>query len=154
MPKISRKASTTLSFLFAILFLLVLALMAVALPFLAAKTVPNPETVSLFGLRGRLLTMIAGYIGIAIGIYADITLLFLLHSVRRERVFTHYCVALLRSLSWCCMGEALVFLTLGALYIVALFISFIALLVGLCMRVVKNVFEQAVAMKEENDLTV
>ena len=154
MPKISQKASTTLSFLFAVLFLLVLVLAAVALPFLAAKAIPDPQARALFGIRSRILTMVAGYIGIAVGFFADFTLLLLLHSVRKERIFTPYCVALLRRLSWCCMGEALVFLALSTQYAVASFIGFIAFLVGLCLRVVKNAFELAVTLKEENDLTV
>ena len=154
MPKISRKASTTLSFILAILFLLVLVLAAIFIPFLAAKNIGEGQVLPVLPLNGRVFALVAGYLGIAIAFFADITLMLLLHSVRRERIFTPYCVALLRRLSWCCMGEALVFLAIGALFTLALFIAFIALLVGLCLRVVKNAFELALSLKEENDLTV
>ena len=154
MLKINRKASTTLSFILAVLFLLVLVLAAIFIPYLAASVIPEDQTFPLLALNGRVVALVAGYVGIAIALFADITLLLLLHSVRRERIFTPYCVALLRRLSWFCMGEAIVFLAVGALFTLALFIAFIALLVGLCLRVVKNAFELAVALKEENDLTV
>lgn len=154
MPKISRKASTTLSFFFAILFFLVMILAAVFIPFLAASIIPQEQRVPLLGLSGRTFALLVGYLGIGIAFAADAALMLLLQSIRRERLFTPYCVALLRTISWCCMGEAFVFLALGALFVVCIFIAFVALLAGLCLRVVKNAFELAVALKEENDLTV
>ena len=39
-------------------------------------------------------------------------------------------------------------------YLVALVLAFTAALLGLCLRVVKNVIEEATAIKSENDLTV
>ena len=79
----------------------------------------------------------------------------LLGNMGREQVFVDENVASLRRISWCCIFVALVCLAAAvvewpSLGIVTLAAGFMALIV----RVVKNVFEQAIAMKDELDYTV
>ena len=78
----------------------------------------------------------------------------LLHNIGNENVFCAANVRCLRILSWCCLFAGLVFL-LGVWFspMVAI-LSGAAAFVGLILRVVKNVFAQAVALKEENDSTI
>ena len=40
------------------------------------------------------------------------------------------------------------------LIIIGFVLAFVAILLGLCLRVVKNVIEEATEIKAENDLTV
>lgn len=83
-----------------------------------------------------------------------ILLNFLLSNIRNEKVFEHSNVSYLRIISYCCFvisGLSLV-MAYWRLLAVVIFIAFA--FVGLLLRVLKNVFEQAVVLREENDLTV
>lgn len=78
----------------------------------------------------------------------------LLQAIARADVFCVQNVARLRALSWACLGAGLFFLT-GCWYAPTLaLLSAAAAFVGLILRVVKNVFAQAVALKKENDFTI
>jgi len=88
------------------------------------------------------------------GWVAIISLLKLLHNIRRGEVFTRRNVKLLRLISWC-----FVFVALACVYgiyvynpcaVVFAAASFLAIL----LRVVKNVMEQATIMREEQELTI
>ena len=96
----------------------------------------------------------------------------LLINVKKEVVFNEENVKLLRAISWLCFFAALV----GAITFIIIFIrmhhilgfisasSLLALAIlaltigeafmGLVVRVVKNVFEAAITIKEENELTI
>ena len=63
-------------------------------------------------------------------------------------------VSLIRGVSWCAIAISLLFLLATPYYLIALALTFTAALLGLCLRVVKNVIEEATAIKAENDLTV
>ena len=78
----------------------------------------------------------------------------LLSNIRSEKVFEYQNVTCLRIISYCCFVIALI----AAVMIIWRVLAFVAviafLFVGLLLRVLKNVFEQAVLIREENDLTV
>ena len=78
----------------------------------------------------------------------------LLHNIGRGLVFMPENVALLRWLSWgCILGGAVA--TASMLYYVPWgMLGLAAGFIGLILRVVKNVFAQAVEIKNENDYTV
>lgn len=78
----------------------------------------------------------------------------LLGNISRELVFEPCNVALLRRLSWCCMAVAMILLVSGFRYTLLLLVAVLAAFVGLILRVIKNVFVQAIELKLENDLTV
>jgi hypothetical protein len=63
-------------------------------------------------------------------------------------------VKYLRRISWCCIVVSLITLAAGVLYIPYVFVSVAAGFMGLMLRVVKNVMENAVQLKEENELTI
>lgn len=79
----------------------------------------------------------------------------LLKNIRAGLVFVAQNVKHLRRISWCCVAAALV-TAVGAaiewpsLALITVAAGFMALIV----RIVKNVFERAIAMKDELDLTI
>ena len=78
----------------------------------------------------------------------------LLLSIKRGAVFTDANVRRMRVMSWCCMGAAAICLASALYYLPFLLVGLAAGFTGLIVRVVKNVFQQAIAMKDELDLTV
>jgi len=89
------------------------------------------------------------------GWLAIVSLLKLLHNIRKEQVFTRQNVRLLRILSWCFIFVTLVSLgTLFTTYLPMLYISLAAGFLAILLRVVKNVMEQATIMREEQELTI
>ena len=85
-------------------------------------------------------------------------ILFLLNSlltnIRSQRVFERVNVTYLRIISYCCFAIAAVSVVMTFWRILALAVVLAFLFVGLLLRVLKNVFDQAVLLREENDLTV
>ena len=78
----------------------------------------------------------------------------LLECISRGEVFTTQNVKALRIISWCCMAAALICLIYSWLYPPFLFVVAAAAFMALILRVLKNVFEQAVTLKQENDFTI
>lgn len=79
----------------------------------------------------------------------------LLGALARGEVFTRENIRRMRFISWCCFGAGALCLP-GAVFIepVVLLAAAACGLMGLIVRIVKNVFEQAALMKDELDLTV
>lgn len=78
----------------------------------------------------------------------------LLKNIKRGEVFTEANVRRMRGMSWCCAGAALICLASALYYLPFLLVGLAAGFTGLVVRVVKNVFQQAIAMKSELDLTI
>lgn len=78
----------------------------------------------------------------------------LLANIRRSEVFIATNVTYLRALSWCCFLSAVIFAVSAAYYIIFLFLALGMAFMGLILRVVKNAFERAVLLQEENDYTI
>ena len=78
----------------------------------------------------------------------------MLGNIRKGQPFISDNVKSLRIISYCCFAESLVFVYFSFLKPFALVIILAAAFIGLILRVVKNVFEQAVALREENDFTI
>ena len=99
------------------------------------------------------------YIGVtyASGVPAAVVLFCLhrlLRNISEEEVFIQENVRSLRIMSWCLIAAALVYLV-GSLFDWYLVVfAAAAAFVGLILRVVKNVFAQAVELKNENDFTI
>lgn len=157
MMKISRKASTILSLVLAVAFLLGLGVLAAMMPGLIDYFLSTPDTA---GTRRNMtdgsiaLLYVLSYLAIAFAVAADTCIILILVQVRRGDIFTPYCVALIRTVSWCVILFGIDFLPVGYFFNLAYVVAFAAGFMGLCVRVVKNAFEEAVAIKDENDLTV
>lgn len=78
----------------------------------------------------------------------------LLANIKRGEVFTDINVRLLRILSWCSFTFSVILFVSGFYYILFLIIAICAAILGLILRVIKNVFEQAIIIKQENDFTI
>ncbi len=78
----------------------------------------------------------------------------LLWNIQHGKAFVELNVKLPRSLSFCCFSVAAIFIYFSILRPFAFVIVFAAGFFGMILRVVKNCFQQAVAMREENDFTI
>lgn len=78
----------------------------------------------------------------------------LLGNVRRGEPFVQSSAKYLRIISWCCFAEAIVFIYFACIKYFAFLVVVGFAFVGLILRVVKNVFEQAIIIREENDYTI
>lgn len=78
----------------------------------------------------------------------------LLRNISAGAVFTAANTAILRLLSWCCIAAGLVCLASALYYPPFLLVSIAAAFMGLILRVLKNVFAEAVRIKDENDYTI
>ena len=78
----------------------------------------------------------------------------ILFNVRKNVVFDRVNVKYCRFISWCCFAVCAFFFALGFFIPFSFVIAFAAGFIGLVVRVVKNLFNEAVDIKEENDLTV
>ena len=90
-------------------------------------------------------------------VFAYITLynlLKLLFNIKNDDIFINMNVKYLRVISWCCFAVSVITLVGGAFYIPFCCISVAAAFVGLMLRVVKNVMQNAVEIKTENELTI
>lgn len=74
--------------------------------------------------------------------------------IGREAVFVFENVRDMRRTSWCCIIVAVICLAGAWVYPTLLVMAAAAAFMGLIVRIVKNVFEQAESMKDELDFTV
>jgi len=85
---------------------------------------------------------------------ALICLHILLGNIKKENVFVGVNVKLLRAISWCCFAAAFVMVFASWYYLLFALMAVAVAFIGLILRVVKNVIEEAVRIKSENDLTI
>ena len=78
----------------------------------------------------------------------------LLTNIKREEVFVLKNVTFLRIISWCCFLAALILVFAFLFYFVVGLMSVMLAFIGLILRVVKNVIEEAVFIKAENEFTI
>lgn len=78
----------------------------------------------------------------------------LLKNIGREEVFVESNVRCLRRISWACYLAALICLASMLYYLPFGLAAAAAGFMGLILRVVKNVFAEAVSLKLENDFTI
>ncbi len=98
--------------------------------------------------------LITLYCSVPAAIIALVCLDILLRNIRQEKPFISQNVKLLRIISYCCFAESLVFMYFATLKVFVLVVVIACAFMGLILRVVKNVFEQAVVLREENDFTI
>lgn len=78
----------------------------------------------------------------------------LLHNISKGAVFERINITYLRRMSWCCFFGAGIALLSWLYYLPWLIVAVAAAFMGLIVRVVKNMMEQAVLLKQENDFTI
>lgn len=109
---------------------------------------------TLSGLKDGILLMITIY---SCSIFAWILLVNLwklLTNIQQGMVFEMTSVKYLRIAAWCCAGVCFICFLSTIYYTPFILISVAAGFMALIVRIIKNVFEQAISMKDELDLTV
>lgn len=157
MLKVSKKLSTTLSLALAVFFFLCCIVGLFILPTLTEMLINLPDNIGNRGnisQLGRTLSLVSAYCIVLDMMLADSLLFFLLLRVRKGAVFTDRSVALIRGVSWCCLGLCIPFGFLGIYFQLSWIVCLLAVFLGLALRVCKNAFEEATEIKQENDLTV
>ena len=157
MLKIPKNLSLSLSLIISALFFVACIAGLFILPALTEMLINTPDNI---GIRdsitdiGRALVLVVAYCIVLTFILADVFLFAILNRVKKGQVFTSTTVALIRGVSWCCFLLCPFFAFLGVYFQLAFIVSFLAIFLGLCLRVVKNAIEEATEIKAENDLTV
>jgi hypothetical protein len=107
------------------------------------------------GLEGKAAYFMATiYAGAFPAAYLLYSLFVLLRRIDAGQVFVDENVELLRRISWSCFLGAVIALVSVFYYNSWLFVAVAAAFMGLIVRVLKNVFAQAVELKNESDYTV
>lgn len=88
------------------------------------------------------------------GLIALFSLDRLLANIKKKDVFIEKNVKHLRAISWCSFAVSAILFVSGFYYLLFLLVAVAAAFFGLILRVVKNVIEQAVTIKNENDFTI
>ena len=78
----------------------------------------------------------------------------LLHNIRKDQTFCTANTRLMIVISWCCLAIALVTCAAAIWYTPFFFITVAMLFIFLIVRVVRSCFVAAIALKEENSLTI
>ena len=157
MLKIPKKLSVNLSIAISVVLFLICVAGAFIMPALVNLLIDTPDNIGNRGdIRevGRVFVHVMAYLVLAAVMLADYLMFRLLFRVREGEVFTAKSVALIRGVSWCCYLLCAAFCGIGIYFQLAFIVAFAALFLGTCLRVVKNVIEEATEIKSENDLTV
>ena len=107
-----------------------------------------------FHFQRGLLLMASICLGSVFGWICLYQLWRLLTNIKRGEMFVPDNVRRMRAVSWCCAGAAAVCALSAAYYLPFIFIAVAAGFMALIVRIVKNAFQQAIAMKDELDLTI
>ncbi|MBQ8741546.1 MAG: DUF2975 domain-containing protein [Clostridia bacterium] len=106
-------------------------------------------------MNNMLTLFVACFYPCAAFAYATLySLIKLLFNIKKDEIFINSNVKYLRRISWCCFAVAVITLIGGVFYLPFLFVAVAAAFVGLMLRIVKNVMQNAVAISEENELTI
>lgn len=157
MLKVSKNFSIVLSLVISVFFFLCCIAGLFIMPGLVKilitlqNQLPGHQDIAGFS---SILVLIASYGILADVMAADIMLFTLLLRIRKRLVFHSATVSLIRGVSWCCLLLCAIFCFLGIYFQLSFIVALCALFLGICLRVCKNAFEEAVSLKEENELTI
>lgn len=143
--------SLALTKLCILLFLGLLLAAVVSAPWLTRWFVDFSQA----GLEGTASYFMATiYVGFVPAAYLLYSLLVLIRRIDVGQVFIAANVELLRRISWSCFLGAVIALISVLYYSPWFFVAVAAAFMGLIVRVLKNVFAQAVDLQDESDYTV
>lgn len=114
----------------------------------------NEKTAHIHAENVVMPLLVTLYCCVPFAVCALVCLDLLLRNISRGEPFIAKNVTLLRIISYCCFGVALVFIYFAVLRPFAFAIVFAAGFFGIILRVVKNCFKKAVEIREENDATI
>lgn len=146
----TKSRSLKLSQVLVYLFLAVLIIGSIALPYLVNWFISINPTKE----YNYYLLLITLWCCAVPAFIALMTLIKLLKNLSNEQVFIQDNANYIRLLSWCCFSVCIVFFVLATQHYLAIVFVIIVAFMGLILRVIKNVFAHAIEIKTENDLTV
>jgi len=103
---------------------------------------------------GRTLILIDAYVIMTVAFFAVFLILFLLRTVSQGQVFSKRAIGQLDALMIGCFIEGILFGVLTPYFQLSLCVALAAFLLGLLLRVVVHVIEEAMRIKQENDFTI
>ncbi len=106
------------------------------------------------GNQVYLAILIAFYLCVPIALFALGNLERLLGNITSGQVFIRYNVLLIRRVCYCCMLVSLICIPAAVYYPPLIFFSIVMLFLCPVVGVVRSVFDAAVTIREENDLTI
>ena len=153
----NRKRSVTLSIVVCFIFVVILTAGLFFGPWAVVKWLSAYRglSVGLPAIKAILTIFCACFYPSSIFAYITLySLLKLLFNIKKDEIFIPQNTKYLRRISWCCFAVAFITLVGGIFYIPFSSIAIAAAFVGLMLRVVKNVMQNAVEIKAENELTI
>lgn len=145
----SQNKSVYLSIAFTTLFALAMTFLTFSIPWLVPFLCRIMERETLVSF----MTVVA-YLSLPAGWGAVWLLYELLFNVKKKHIFIDENVKYLRILSKLCFYVGCVSAVAMFQYLGFLFVSIAAFFIGLMVRVVRNIIQEAIDIKEENDMTV
>lgn len=94
------------------------------------------------------------YIAMPIGAATLVSLTAILKNIEKGFVFERKNVAYMSNISICCFFAAVESMAVGTIHYSVLIFGLMAFLGGIIIRVIMNVFDKAIEIKEENDMTI
>ena len=143
--------SIVLSKMCVIVFLILLAGLAVTAPLLTDKLILISRS-DFNGTKAYFLLTV--YTGIVPAGFLLVSLYRLLERMKSGQVFIAKNVGSLRQISWCCFTGAVICLISAFYYFPWALVGVAAASMGLIVRVVKNVFARAGSLQDDADYTI
>lgn len=153
----NRKRSVTLSIVVCFVFVAVLTLLVIVGPWLVRMwfSIYRGWNEYSFAMYDMITLFKVCFYPCAVFAYITLySLIKMLFNIKNDKIFIAKNVKYLRLISWCCFIVAIITLVGGVFYIPYLFMAVAAAFVGLMIRIVKNVMQNAVAISDENNLTI
>ncbi len=154
----NRKRSVILSIVVCFTFTLILTLGLFLAPRMVTEWLSAYRSISPEGekMKSILAVFCACFYPCSVFGYVTLySLLRLLFNIKKDEIFIHRNIVYLRRISWCCFAVSAITIVGGILCLPSfIFIATAAAFVGLLLRVVKNVMQNAADIKAENELTI
>ena len=144
-----KNRTLTLSLAFTTIFAIALAILTLFAPWIV-------EFLCVLFHRDHLIKFltVVTYLAVPAGWGAIIILYKILLNVDKGNVFEEENVKYLSILSWLCIYVGLLSGFASHKFVMFVIVSIAALFIGLIVRVVRNIIEEAILLKEDSDLTI
>ncbi len=152
-----RKQSAVVSIVVCFVFLVVLTALVFFGPWVATQWLVRFRGMSADGELLQRMILLFKWCFYPCAVFAYVALyclLKLLFNIKLDNTFITQNVGYLRCISWCCLGVTVITAIGGCFYLPFGVIAIAAAFMGLMLRIVKNVLQSAVEIKEENELTI
>lgn len=144
-----KNRSLKLSIAFTTMFAIALTILTLFAPWIV-------EFLCIFFHRNHLIKFltVVTYLAVPVGWGAIVILYKILLNVDKGNVFEEENVKYLSVLSWLCIYVGVLSAFSSLRFIMFILVSISALFIGLIVRVVRNIIEEAISLKEDSDLTI